>query len=291
MSRYAELERQIDRALHDYERYKGDVAHDVRQAQVPVTTDYGPRAASMRVSEQTFSGKTGRNASQGSHTTQDSKASAAGERKVAAVDDGQARAQAKIPSDSAFAAFVVTAQTYEYRTFAVDLDFLRDVAGGSNVLKAIKTRDKLRRSLWKDYTADMQAMAVKFKRTGHTGVTPGLIPSTTQTSWHAAEQSASRAKSDLRRALDSVSASERTCAETLADALGQMRRQAFEDINLRYDGPSPIEDKVTPVITHNHRIRAFNEVVKFVADDLRQHNSPAVGAVEALAVADYPPYK
>lgn len=202
-------------------------------------------------------------------------------------------------SASPFLPFCVTAEVYELRTLAVDLAFLtelaRCVASGEagGVPKLAKRRRSERRAMWREYTASMGAMAMKYKKKQL------AVHGVPLSGWKAAAADAADRLQDLKRALaaDGVDSKARSCLQTAADGLGAMQKRAASDIHTRYAMQNPIDDKETPVVAHNARTAQFTQVARFVADDLRTgsgsggvHDVVAAG-IESLIVGDYPPFK
>lgn len=219
---------------------------------------------------------------------------------------------------SEFENFIVVAESYEASNFLFDLDFLMVVLDflrsehpytSNSLQKSIKARNNGKKKLWTQYTTEMQGLA-----RAYTSGKPSPVPSATSPLSPVSAKSSAMAirerRRDLTDLISKLESSERTCAESLLSAISHLHSQAVKDIHARYSMPDPINDKVTPVHKHNERVRVFNQLIKFVCEDLRRvemlmkssghvqnaekkkdkKGSGVVEAVESLCVEDYPPY-
>lgn len=237
--------------------------------------------------------------------------------------------QASLTSNNEFSSFIAVAVNYEAANYLVDLDFLLLVFDfmrsehphtSNNLGKHIKTRHSAKRKLWSRYTTEMQTLARSY-----TSGKPLPVPSTSSPFSGDSASTTTRAikdrKLEIARLLGTLESSERTCAESVVSALSHLHAQAIKDIHSRYAMRDPINDKSTSIHLHNERVRVFNQLVKFVGDDLRrvervmkrsaqqqqqqQQTDPSrkkdkragdgggsgvVEAVESLCIEDYPPY-
>ncbi|ORY84352.1 hypothetical protein BCR37DRAFT_391940 [Protomyces lactucae-debilis] len=223
-----------------------------------------------------------------------------------------------------FDEFLAAAESYESQTLLIDLLYLQGIVDfmrsehpyTSNTLrKAMDARNKDKRKLWQIYTNEMQGLARAYSsgKPLPSPVTSSLRKQSAR--YDVLKVQIAECKKELRHTLLKLDKQEQTCAETVMDALVHLHRQAIMDARRRYAMADPIHDKTTPIEAHNERARVFNQIVKFVADDLRRietlmrhtggasggHGVPATGkdkkkgagvveAVEALNLPDYPPF-
>ena len=200
--------------------------------------------------------------------------------------------------------FCITAEQYEMQTLCVDLSFVLALVGClsgqsevSGLGKLAKRRRSDRRHLWREYTTNMQSMAARYKkRQLHLNSVP-------TTGYESFASQATALKAELKAAIAVLEDGEgdrkaADCMRTLVEALQALQGQASLDIAARYNMPSPIDDKDTPVRTHDARVGQFNNVVRLVASDLRRKAGSSTNvrdgvaaAVEGLMVPDYPPFK
>lgn len=214
--------------------------------------------------------------------------------------------------------FITVAENYETCNFLFDLDFLLVVLDfmrsqhpytSSSLQKAIKSRQSAKKKLWTQYTSEMQGLARAYT-SGKTVPIPPATSPLSPTNGPSARADVKERKAEIEQVSAKLEKSERTCAESVFSALRHLYAQAIKDIHDRYSLADPINDKVTSVQRHNERVRVFNQLIKFVSDDLRRietamkssgqvHNaekrkdkkgSGVVEAVESLCIEDYPPY-
>lgn len=220
--------------------------------------------------------------------------------------------------NSAFRDFIAIAENYEACNFLYDLDFLQTVLDfmqnehpytTNSLQKAIKARHATKRKLWVVYTNEMQGLARAFSSNKPVPI-PSASSPLSPTNIGSTRSAIRDAKARLKETIARIDNSERTCAESILSALSHLHAQAIKDICIRYSMPDPINDKITSVEKHNERVRVFNQLIKFVADDLRRldiimkasasanladkkkdkKGPGVVEAVESLQVDDYPPY-
>lgn len=220
--------------------------------------------------------------------------------------------------NSEFNDFVVVAESYEASNFLFDLDFLMVVLDflrsehpytSNSLQKSIKARNNGKKKLWTQYTTEMQGLARAYA-SGKPSPVPNATSPLSPVSAKSSVMAIKERKRDIADLIAKLDSSERTCAESLLSAISHLHSQAVKDIHARYSMPDPINDKVTPVHKHNERVRVFNQLIKFVCEDLRRvemvmkssghvqtaekrkdkKGSGVVEAVESLCVEDYPPY-
>lgn len=217
-----------------------------------------------------------------------------------------------------FSEFVRIAENYEAANFLHDLDFLQVVLDfmrsehpytSNSLQKAIKSRHTAKKKLWTTYTSEMQGLARAFSSQKPVPVPPTSSP-LSPTKVGFTRTSIKEKTLELKELIQKLENAERTCADSVLSALTHLHSQAIKDIHVRYSLQDPINDKTTSVEKHNERVRVFNQLIKFVADDLRRlemimrasgqahlsekrkdkRGSGVVEAVESLQVEDYPPY-
>lgn len=221
-------------------------------------------------------------------------------------------------SNDEFREFITVAENYEATNFLHDLDFLLLVVDfmrsehpytSNSLQKAIKGRHLSKRKLWTVYTSEMQGLARAYSSGKAVPVPPPSSP-LSPTNIGVTRTSIRDRKAELRDTISKLENAERTCADSILSALSHLHSQAIKDIRVRYSLPDPINDKTTSVEKHNERVRVFNQLIQFVAEDLRRlevimkasgqshvaekrkdkKGSGVVEAVESLQVEDYPPY-
>ncbi|CCG84463.1 protein of unknown function [Taphrina deformans PYCC 5710] len=332
MANYASLQSSIDSAVEQYETYKSqslrlkldNVSLEKLSPVSSPTKSHAKRASlSIPILSRLGSsdGKPASRSSQPRTQGHDSDPSSPLQSPFNATFTGSDRrpASASIhassPAKKEFASFISVATDYETTNHILDLDFLLLVFDfmriehpytSNSLQKSIKARNTAKKRLWNSYTAEMQGLARAYASGKPLPVSPGTAP------LGSSEDRRRELKDRKAEVTDTVSrleAAERTCAESIVSATAHLYAQAIKDIHARYSMPDPINDKTTSVARHNERARVFNELIKFVSDDLhnlervtksstttplatqkKKGSAGVVEAVNSLCVQDYPPY-
>lgn len=223
----------------------------------------------------------------------------------------------KVTGSSGFATFIAVADNYENANYNIDLaflittlDFLRlEHPQTSNSLqKSMKVRHTEKRNLWFTYAKEMQGLARAYNAGRSLPVVTSISPLSSAGSSQVKLQIKER-RLEISHSISKLDSQEKTCAESIFSALTHLHSQALKDAEARYSMTDPIHDKITPVFKHNERIRTFNQLVKFVTEDLRtiERSMPNTGdralskkgkkgpgvfeAIQSLTIDEYPPYK
>jgi hypothetical protein len=325
MDQYAALRNSIHSAVQEYETYKSQSLDTksprLEGKQRPPSGLFGRPVPG--------SGNSSRNASRDQLPTLSSLAANERHGRSDALPSPSLpdRRQAGSPSPTRsepsgdFEEFIAAAKSYESQTLLIDLLYLQGIVDfmrsehpytSNSLRKAIDTRQKDKRKLWHLYTNEMQGLA-----RAHAAGKP--LPSAATSPlrkvsarYDVLKVNIAECKKELRHTILKLDKQEQTCAESVLDALLHLHKQSIADTRRRYAMPDPIHDKTTPIEAHNERARVFNQILQFVAGDLRRietlmrhtaggHGVAATGkdkkkgagvveAVEALTLADYPPY-